>query len=122
MQKTAYEIYQCDWSSDVCSSDLWAFVTALGIYATLAIFAFLHPYFGWDLRITKFVQGLDLPGFQDLMILLTTLGNRWTPYLLVICTSILLQVNKHKAAALVCLVGVSASSLVNQLMKILVNR
>ena len=23
-QKTAYEIYQCDWSSDVCSSDLEA--------------------------------------------------------------------------------------------------
>ena len=23
-QKTAYEIYQCDWSSDVCSSDLWS--------------------------------------------------------------------------------------------------
>ena len=25
-QKTAYEIYQCDWSSDVCSSDLAYFV------------------------------------------------------------------------------------------------
>ena len=25
-QKTAYEIYQCDWSSDVCSSDLPLFV------------------------------------------------------------------------------------------------
>ena len=24
-QKTAYEIYQCDWSSDVCSSDLARF-------------------------------------------------------------------------------------------------
>ena len=24
-QKTAYEIYQCDWSSDVCSSDLFPF-------------------------------------------------------------------------------------------------
>ena len=24
-QKTAYEIYQCDWSSDVCSSDLGVF-------------------------------------------------------------------------------------------------
>src|SRR5213596_334212 len=23
-QKTAYEIRPCDWSSDVCSSDLWA--------------------------------------------------------------------------------------------------
>ncbi len=22
-QKTAYEIKECDWSSDVCSSDLW---------------------------------------------------------------------------------------------------
>src|ERR1044072_663080 len=28
-QKTAYEIYQCDWSSDVCSSDLPAVVITL---------------------------------------------------------------------------------------------
>ena len=26
-QKTAYEIYQCDWSSDVCSSDLSEILT-----------------------------------------------------------------------------------------------
>ena len=26
-QKTAYEVYQCDWSSDVCSSDLPTFGT-----------------------------------------------------------------------------------------------
>ena len=25
-QKTAYEIKECDWSSDVCSSDLWNFL------------------------------------------------------------------------------------------------
>ena len=30
-QKTAYEIYQCDWSSDVCSSDLIAIIiTSVG--------------------------------------------------------------------------------------------
>ena len=29
-QKTAYEIYQCDWSSDVCSSDLVAEETKEG--------------------------------------------------------------------------------------------
>ena len=28
-QKTAYEIYQCDWSSDVCSSDLMKIGTVL---------------------------------------------------------------------------------------------
>ena len=27
-QKTAYEVYQCDWSSDVCSSDLYIFLLA----------------------------------------------------------------------------------------------
>ena len=29
-QKTAYEIYQCDWSSDVCSSDLVIIMWGIG--------------------------------------------------------------------------------------------
>ena len=36
-QKTAYEIYQCDWSSDVCSSDLsnrLVFPTLVSSWAT----------------------------------------------------------------------------------------
>ena len=32
-QKTAYEIYQCDWSSDVCSSDLISQVLSLVIFS-----------------------------------------------------------------------------------------
>src|SRR5210317_718025 len=28
-QKTAYEISECDWSSDVCSSDLWLHLVSL---------------------------------------------------------------------------------------------
>ena len=32
-QKTAYEIYQCDWSSDVCSSDLMVFFVKCEIEA-----------------------------------------------------------------------------------------
>ena len=32
-QKTAYEIYQCDWSSDVCSSDLETFKQAMVVVA-----------------------------------------------------------------------------------------
>ena len=31
-QKTAYEIYQCDWSSDVCSSDLMEMMDASVTY------------------------------------------------------------------------------------------
>ena len=49
-QKTAYEIYQCDWSSDVCSSDL--------VYATLIAYRKdtmgKNPPKGWkDLWDTK---------------------------------------------------------------------
>ena len=37
-QKTAYEIYQCDWSSDVCSSDLCRIAEGQGdIYPRLGL-------------------------------------------------------------------------------------
>ena len=36
-QKTAYEIYQCDWSSDVCSSDLPAPVRGFNLVCLFAI-------------------------------------------------------------------------------------
>ena len=37
-QKTAYEIYQCDWSSDVCSSDLnRRFIQRIDIFFLIAI-------------------------------------------------------------------------------------
>ena len=35
-QKTAYEIYQCDWSSDVCSSDLIDYLIPIGGDDTLS--------------------------------------------------------------------------------------
>ena len=37
-QKTAYEIYQCDWSSDVCSSDLESMVSRKkGLHMTIEL-------------------------------------------------------------------------------------
>ena len=45
-QKTAYEIYQCDWSSDVCSSDLDCInCVAISSDCTLAVSG------GWDKTI-----------------------------------------------------------------------
>ena len=40
-QKTAYEIYQCDWSSDVCSSDLDGAVEGINLldFGCIRIFA-----------------------------------------------------------------------------------
>ena len=41
-QKTAYEIYQCDWSSDVCSSDLLKYQSDLKIRDSFLHFLFFH--------------------------------------------------------------------------------
>ena len=47
-QKTAYEIYQCDWSSDVCSSDL-----AYGKYDRLEFFIQKELHLPSRIVITK---------------------------------------------------------------------
>ena len=56
-QKTAYEIKECDWSSDVCSSDLtrWAYV-----------FLLRHgfDYTDWPSEIKKLI-GEKLPNLPD---------------------------------------------------------
>src|ERR1044072_4015471 len=55
-QKTAYEIYQCDWSSDVCSSDLTS-AFAIGKYLTDPIWWF---YLYWIPNFFRDNHGLDL--------------------------------------------------------------
>ena len=41
-QKTAYEIYQCDWSSDVCSSDLAGTTRVLELKESEQSFIFIN--------------------------------------------------------------------------------
>ena len=42
-QKTAYEIYQCDWSSDVCSSDLIIPLIIISFFIPLSGHRYLFP-------------------------------------------------------------------------------
>jgi membrane-associated phospholipid phosphatase len=44
-------------------------------FGLLAFFAKQTPYFPFDIFITKTVQQITLPGFHELMIFITTLGN-----------------------------------------------
>ena len=50
-QKTAYEIYQCDWSSDVCSSDLFSWIffgfTAMCAFKFFRTVLNIEPYNKW---------------------------------------------------------------------------
>ena len=51
-QKTAYEIYQCDWSSDVCSSDLEEREAKKAYHAAMAAFKAEPLYIGKDMHVS----------------------------------------------------------------------
>ena len=57
-QKTAYEIYQCDWSSDVCSSDLISTACRVGVVTTAlkSVFAVLARQ-AHDAKLAEFKIG-----------------------------------------------------------------
>ncbi len=57
-QKTAYEIYQCDWSSDVCSSDLYLVAFVLTFYLEWLV----TPQWGRILWIASIPMPRVLPG------------------------------------------------------------
>ena len=73
-QKTAYEIPLCDWSSDVCSSDLSFVVTAGSVKDGNAFLARLRAAIGLHdvLRVKGFV---DLPG-RDRRQVVQAVGDR----------------------------------------------
>src|ERR1044072_7804113 len=70
-QKTAYEIYQCDWSSDVCSSDLmdpkrapefrWMMnaVSPIGLFKMVLVYD--KPWWEKQAYVTKGRSLTDLP-------------------------------------------------------------
>ena len=70
-QKTAYEIYQCDWSSDVCSSDLYPRSTNyiektfVGIYNDKIVGSLIRGYDQHLDHITILFVGVH-PDFKSL--------------------------------------------------------
>ena len=74
-QKTAYEIYQCDWSSDVCSSDLRsreAYLVALCKFVLICAFLWLiFPGLFYPLSLRQSAWGrltaesIGLPQVRD---------------------------------------------------------
>ncbi|PYS46613.1 MAG: hypothetical protein DMF68_18650 [Acidobacteria bacterium] len=100
------------------------YVVALAAFAVLAIFAYLDPYFGWDLKIASAFNWKTFtpPGLFQLMLFVSIFGNSWTPYALTALTVILFLLfrRRSEAAALVFCAG--GSGLINTLFKHLVAR
>ena len=72
-QKTAYEIYQCDWSSDVCSSDLEDFESGEADSFT--------PVLGtWEVSDGRYVVTPGEEGRSEERRVGKECRSRWSPY------------------------------------------
>lgn len=95
------------------------FLMMLCVYATLAVLANRYAYFAWDLALARNVQSISIPGFEELMIGVSLLGNGWIAWPLVVVSGLVLIKTGLRAEGVVCMTGAGAGWFVNHLLKLL---
>jgi undecaprenyl-diphosphatase len=100
------------------------YVVALGAFSILAIFAYLDPYFSWDLRVSSAFnwEHFAPPGLLPLMRFMSLFGNGWTPYALSAATAALFLLFRRRSEAVALLLSTAGSGLINSLLKLLISR
>jgi membrane-associated phospholipid phosphatase len=99
-----------------------AYILGLAIFAVLAAFAYFRAYFGWDLRVERGLQALNVPGLFDLLYGVSIFGNKWIPWALTIITAIIfLSFRKHSEAAGI-VTSAGGGALINILVKLFIGR
>ncbi len=92
------------------------------IFLILALLAKSHPYFGIDLAVTRFIQGIDLIGFSSLMIFLSFLGEGEVIFPLGLLAALLLYIKKFKHQSLFLIISFVTSAIFSLFFKLLIGR
>jgi membrane-associated phospholipid phosphatase len=100
------------------------YVVALGVFAILAIFAYIDPYFSWDLKVSSAFnwKSFNPPGLFELMRFISVFGNRWTPYALATATAGIFLLFRRRSEAAGLILSTSGSALINSVLKISIAR
>lgn len=100
------------------------YAVALAGFAVLAIFAYLDPYFSWDLRVSSAFNWKTFtpPGLFPVMRFVSVFGNGWTPYALTMATVVLFLIFRRLSEALALTLCAGGSGLINTLFKTLIAR
>lgn len=98
------------------------YLIALLGFAVLAAFAYLYPYFSFDLATTRFLQSFDSPLMLDLMRAVSIPGNGITPHALTALTIIFLLVIRRRSEAAGLLLAAGGSATLNTLLKLIIHR
>lgn len=94
---------------------------ALALALALSVSAAYTDYFPIDLRLTRFVQQINVPGFRPLMIAVSWPGDPFHWPLITMIASALLY-SRRKSAAIFLFWGAVGSWLLNNLLKLLIAR
>ena len=100
------------------------YVVALGAFAILAVFAYIDPYFSWDLKVSTAFnwKSFSPPGVFEFMRFMSSFGNRWTPYLLTTATVIIFLLFRRRSEAAGLIMSTAGSGLINSLLKLSISR
>jgi undecaprenyl-diphosphatase len=100
------------------------YVVALGAFAVLAIFAYLDPYFSWDLKVSTAFNWSTFapPGLFPLLRFVSVFGNGWTPYALTALVAIVFLAFRRRSEAAGLVLSVAGSALINSTLKVLISR
>jgi membrane-associated phospholipid phosphatase len=100
------------------------YAVALAAFAVLAIFAYLDPYFSWDLKVSHAFNWKTFapPGLFPLMHAASIFGNGWTPYALTTLTVILFLLFGRRSEAFALTLCAGGSGLINTIFKTLIAR
>ncbi|MDT4896605.1 MAG: hypothetical protein QOH25_1682 [Acidobacteriota bacterium] len=100
------------------------YVIALGAFAVLAVFAYLDPYFGWDLKISSAFNWKTFtpPGLLELMRFVSVFGNSWTPYALTVLMAVVFLAFRRRSEAAGLVLSVLGSALINTTLKLVISR
>ena len=98
------------------------YVTALTIFAALALLARVYAYFGWDLAFARGLQNLSVPGLFTFMRVVSVFGDKWVPWALSGVTLILFLVYKKRTEAAALILCAGGGELVNSILKLVIAR
>jgi membrane-associated phospholipid phosphatase len=100
------------------------YLVALGAFAVLAIFAYLDPYFNWDLRFSTAFNWSTFtpPGLFPLLRFMSVFGNSFTPYAMTVVMVIIFFVFRRRSEAAGLTLSVAGSALINSMLKLLISR
>ncbi len=100
------------------------YIVALGAFSVLAIFVYLDPNFGWDVRVSQAFNwdSFKPPGLFPLLRFISVFGNSWTPYALTVLTGIIFLLFRRRSETAGLTMSVLGSAIINSILKLLISR